>query len=50
MSFFEWPCELFLSVCTILVVTKALLALILGVFSVGMSALVIKQLIKDLMK
>lgn len=48
MSFFEWPCELFFSFCTFLVTTKALLALILGVFSVGMILIVIKQIIKDL--
>ncbi len=48
MSFLEWPCELFLSVCTFLVSTKALLALILGGISIGMIFIVIKQIIKDL--
>lgn len=48
MSFFEWPCELVFSVCTFLVVTKALLAFILCVISVGMIFMVIKEIIKDL--
>jgi|GEM_PF-4237358 hypothetical protein len=50
MSFLEWPCELFLSICTILVATKALLALILGGISIGMVFIVIKEIIKDLRK
>lgn len=50
MSFLEWPCELFLSVCTFLVATKALLALILGGISIGMIFIVIKEIIRDLMK
>ena len=50
MSFLEWPCELFLSVCTILVATKALLALILGGISIGIIFIVIKEIIKDLRK
>lgn len=50
MSFFEWPCELLFSVCTILVATKGLLALILCVISAGMLFIVIKQLIKDFKK
>lgn len=49
-DFFEWPCELFFSVCTFLVATKALLALILCFITVGMIFIVIKQIIKDLRK
>lgn len=50
MNFFEWPCELFISVCSFFVATKALLALILCVISVGMIFIVIKEIIKDLRK
>lgn len=50
MSFFEWPCELFISVCSFFVATKALLALILCIISVGMIFIVIKEIIKDLRK
>lgn len=50
MSFIEWPCELFFSVCTFLVATKALLALILCVIASAMIFIVIKQIIKDLRK
>ncbi len=50
MSFFEWPCELVFSVCTFLVATKALLALILGGILIGMIFIVIKEIIKDLRK
>ncbi len=48
MSFLEWPCELFLSVCTFLVATKALLALILSSISIGMIFIAIKQIVKEL--
>lgn len=50
MSFLEWPCEVFLSACTFFVATKALLAFILCVISIGMIFIVIKQIIKDLRK
>lgn len=50
MSFFEWPCELFFSVCTIIVASKALLVLILCIISLGMILIVMKELIKDLRK
>lgn len=50
MGFFEWPCELFFSVCTFFVATKALLALILCIITGGMIFIVIKQIIKDLKK
>ncbi len=50
MSFFEWPCELFLSVCSFFLATKALMALILCIISAGMIVIVIKQIIKDLRK
>lgn len=50
MSFLEWPCELFFSACSFFVATKALLALILCVISVGMIIIVIKEIIKDLKK
>lgn len=50
MSFFEWPCELFFSVCSFLVGTKALLALVLCGISIGMIFLVIKEIIKNLRK
>lgn len=50
MSFLEWPCELVFSVCTLLVATKALLAFILCIISVGMIFIVIKEIIKDLRK
>ncbi len=50
MSFFEWPCELFISVCTFLVATKALLTLILCIITIGMIYIVIKQIVKDLRK
>ena len=50
MSFFEWPCELVLSVCTFFVMTKALLALILCGISVGMIFIAIKEIIKNLRK
>lgn len=50
MNFFEWPCELFLSVCSFFVATKALMALILCVISIGMILIVIKQIIRDLSK
>ena len=50
MSFFEWPCELFFSVCTFFVATKALLALILCIITVGMIFITIREMIKDLRK
>lgn len=50
MSFFEWPCEMVFSVCTFFVMTKALLALILCVISVGMIFIAIKEIIKNLRK
>lgn len=50
MSFLEWPCELFLSVCTVLVATKALLALLFCIIWVGVIFIVIKEMIKDLKK
>lgn len=50
MSYLEWPCEVFFSVCSFFVGTKALLALILCVISIGMILIVIKEIIKDLRK
>lgn len=50
MNFLEWPCELFFSLCTFFVATKALLALIFCGILIGMILIVIKQIIKDLKK
>ncbi|PTQ75425.1 hypothetical protein SAMN05216333_11238 [Nitrosomonas oligotropha] len=47
MNFLEWPCELVFSVCSFFVMTKALLALILGVVIAGMIFVTIKEIIKD---
>jgi hypothetical protein len=50
MSFLEWPCDQYFSACSFFVATKALLALILCAISLGMTIIVIKQIIKDLRK